>query len=83
MSDTKRLPIISFYESEVLSFSLDFFAVVIFLYDILNSSTWIKNFADRTIVVQSINDKCNIFAEITVDVPFSLKKEKMLSLLMI
>ena len=48
--------------------SLNFLAVFVAIEDVLNTFTRIQNAADRSVVIQSVDQKCDIFAHITVDI---------------
>ena len=48
--------------------SLNFLAVFVAIEDVLNTFARIQNAADRSVVIQSVDQKCDIFAHITVDI---------------
>ena len=57
--------------SYLIDLFISFLCLVIFPDIILNAVIWIKEIADGRIVVQGIDNIGNIFAHITVDIPFA------------
>ena len=53
---------------------LNLFSSFIFLNNVLDSFVRGKNAADRTVMVQCVDQECDIFTHITVDIVRALKK---------